>query len=68
MIPALAYFVLNIPLPLTTVLILCVDIGTAAIPTTAFVYEDAEVDIMSRKPRNKLESLITSKSLVFSYA
>lgn len=52
-IPIFAYFILNIPLPLTTVLILCIDVGTGIIPSTAFVYEDAELDIMTRRPRNK---------------
>ncbi|CAD8084939.1 unnamed protein product [Paramecium sonneborni] len=67
-IPIFAYFILNIPLPLTTVLILCIDVGTGIIPSTAFVYEEAELDIMTRRPRNKEENLITPKSIVFAYA
>lgn len=66
--PCFAYFILNIPLPLTTVLILCIDVGTGIVPSTAFVYEEAELDIMTRRPRNKYESLITPKSIVFAYA
>jgi len=39
-------------LPLTTVLILCIDLGTDILPGIAFAYEESEMDIMLRKPRS----------------
>lgn len=66
-IPLLTMVAVGIPLPLTTILILCIDLGTALMPSTAFVYEEAEIDIMTRRPRNKNEHLVTPKLVFFSY-
>jgi sodium/potassium-transporting ATPase subunit alpha len=52
LIPFLAFIIFQFPLPLSTVLILWVDLGTDLIPSVAFVFEEAELDIMTRKPRN----------------
>ena len=65
--PFLTFIILQIPLPLSTVLILCVDLGTDMIPAVAFSYEDAELDIMTRRPRDREEHLVTAKLMVFSY-
>ena len=67
LIPFLTFIILKIPLPLSTVLILCVDLGTDMIPAVAFSYEDAELDIMTRRPRDREEHLVTAKLMVFSY-
>ena len=38
------------------------------IPDIALAYENAELDIMNRKPRNaKLDHLVTIKLISFSY-
>jgi sodium/potassium-transporting ATPase subunit alpha len=67
-IPYLAFFALRIPLPLTTVLILCIDLGTDLFPAIACAYEEKESDIMKRKPRNaKTDRLVGWKLFVFSY-
>merc|ERR1711916_176789 len=50
--PFLFFILFQIPLPLSTVLILCVDLGTDLIPAISLAYEKAEADIMKRKPRN----------------
>ena len=46
--PFLFFVVCATPLPLTTVLILTIDLGTDMVPAIAFAYENAELDIMSR--------------------
>ncbi|ETE61979.1 Sodium/potassium-transporting ATPase subunit alpha-3, partial [Ophiophagus hannah] len=42
----------NIPLPLGTITILCIDLGTDMVPAISLAYEAAESDIMKRQPRN----------------
>jgi sodium/potassium-transporting ATPase subunit alpha len=66
--PFLCFITFGLPLPLSTVLILCVDLGTDMIPAISLAYETAESDIMSRKPRNsETDKLVTSRLISFSY-
>merc|ERR1712028_13927 len=51
--PFLALILLQIPIPLETVMILCIDLGTDMLPAISLAYEEAEADIMKRRPRNK---------------
>ena len=56
------------PLPLSTVLILCIDLGTDMIPAISFAYENCELDIMDRQPRKaKLDHLVNNKLISFAY-
>jgi sodium/potassium-transporting ATPase subunit alpha len=56
------------PLSLTTVLILCVDLGTDMIPAISLAYEQPEADIMLRPPRDaEVDRLVTNKLMCFSY-
>ncbi len=66
-LPFLTFIIFAIPLPLSTVLILCVDLGTDIFPGVSFAYEEAELDIMTRLPRMPHEHLVTRKLLTFSY-
>lgn len=67
LIPFLAFITLQIPLPLTTVLILCIDLGTDIFPAIALAYEKSESDIMKRPPRNsKKDHLMNSRVVSFS--
>lgn len=50
--PFIFFICFQIPLPLSTVLILCVDLGTDMVPAISLAYEGPELDIMRRKPRN----------------
>lgn len=59
MIPFLSFIVIQIPLPISTVLILCVDLGTDMFPAISFAYEECELDIMTRMPRLKTEHMVT---------
>merc|ERR1739844_203561 len=52
LVPFLLYILLSIPLPLGTVTILCIDLGTDMVPAISMAYEQAESDIMKRQPRN----------------
>ena len=66
--PFLGFIIFQIPLPLTTILILAIDLGTDMIPAISFAYETCEADIMTRPPRNsKVDRLVTRKMINFSY-
>jgi sodium/potassium-transporting ATPase subunit alpha len=66
--PFLVQVVAGVPQPLTTVLILCVDLGTDMVPAISMAYETAESDIMQRAPRNnKVDNLVTKKLIAFAY-
>jgi len=66
--PFLIYITTQCPLPLTTVLILCVDLGTDMVPAISMAYETAENDIMQRPPRNKnVDRLVTKRLVSFAY-
>jgi sodium/potassium-transporting ATPase subunit alpha len=52
-IPFLLFIIIQIPIPLSTVLILCVDLGTDLFPGISMAYEEAELDILTRMPRPK---------------
>ncbi|CAB1326721.1 unnamed protein product [Coregonus sp. 'balchen'] len=49
--PFLLFILASIPLPLGTVTILCIDLGTDMVPAISLAYETAESDIMKRQPR-----------------
>lgn len=66
--PFLAFILTGIPQPLTTVLILCIDLGTDMLPAISLAYEKAESDIMLREPRNAaVDRLVTRRLISFSY-
>lgn len=66
--PFIMFILAQLPLPLTTVLILCIDLGTDMIPAISFAYENPELDIMERFPRNsKRDHLVNMKLISFSY-
>lgn len=66
--PFLAFILFVIPLPLTTFLILAIDLGTDMIPAISMAYELPEADIMMRPPRNaKTDRLVTKRMINFSY-
>jgi calcium-translocating P-type ATPase len=53
-----------IPLPLTVLQILAVDLGTETLPALALGREPAEPDVMSRRPRPRHDRLISGRMLV----
>lgn len=65
--PFICFILLKIPLPLSTILILCVDLGTDMVPAISLAYEGKEKDIMKRPPRTKTDNLVTERLIAFSY-
>ncbi|CAN8067083.1 unnamed protein product [Agarophyton chilense] len=66
--PFLAFIIIQIPLPLTTVLILCIDLGTDLLPAISLAYENPESDIMRRPPRDsRVDRLVNRRLISFSY-
>ena len=67
LLPFLAFLIFGFPVPITPILMLCVDIGTDVIPAIAFAAEEAELGIMLRPPRRKTEHMVNSKLLTSAY-
>lgn len=66
--PFLMFILLEIPLPLSTVLILCIDLGTDMVPAISLAYENAEANIMKKPPRDsRVDRLVTNKLISFAY-
>jgi sodium/potassium-transporting ATPase subunit alpha len=66
--PFLIYILLEVPLPLPTVLILCIDLGTDMVPAISLAYETKEANIMEKPPRDsRVDRLVTGKLVDFSY-
>ena len=67
-LPFIFFILFQTPLPLSTVLILCIDLGTDMVPAISFAYENPELDIMDRVPRNsKRDHLVNAKLISFAY-
>lgn len=66
-LPFIAFVLLGIPLPLTVVLILAIDLGTDLLPALGLATETAENDVMKQKPRNRKERLLSNNLLFMSY-
>ena len=66
-LPFIFFIVFQCPLPLSTVLILCIDLGTDMVPAISFAYENPELDIMERQPRTKRDHLVNTKLISFAY-
>uniref|UniRef100_A0A3Q0QYN0 Sodium/potassium-transporting ATPase subunit alpha n=1 Tax=Amphilophus citrinellus TaxID=61819 RepID=A0A3Q0QYN0_AMPCI len=68
MSPFLLFMIINIPLALGTVTILCIDLGTDMIPAISLAYEQAESDIMKRQPRNaQTDKLVNQRLISMAY-
>ena len=66
--PFIFFILFQVPLPLSTVLILLIDLGCDMVPAISFAYENAELDIMDRFPRNsKRDHLVNAKLISYSY-
>jgi len=62
--PFLMFILLSIPLPLGTVTILCIDLGTDLVPAISLAYEKAETDIMKRQPRCPVRDKLVNERLI----
>jgi len=67
-IPYLAFALLKIPLPLTIIQILAVDLGTDMLPALGLGAAKPEPGSMSRPPRPRNERLLNWRLLLYAYA
>ncbi|MEZ4224809.1 MAG: cation-transporting P-type ATPase [Polyangiaceae bacterium] len=66
-LPYVAFVLLGIPLPLSVLLILAIDLGTDMAPAIALANESAESDVMRQPPRARGERLLSPGLLLSSY-
>ena len=59
LVPYLAFVLFRIPLPLTIIQILAVDLGTDMLPALALGAEKPDPDVMRRPPRGRKERLLS---------
>merc|ERR1719193_2179578 len=62
--PFLLFILADVPLPLGTVTILCIDLGTDMVPAISMAYEGPESDIMKRNPRNPFTDKLVNERLI----
>ncbi len=67
LVPFLAFVFLAIPLPLTVMQILAVDLGTDLLPALALGAEPPEPDVMDRPPRPSSAHLLSGACLARAY-
>jgi sodium/potassium-transporting ATPase subunit alpha len=67
LVPFLAFVLFRIPLPLTIVQILAVDLGTDMVPALGLGAERPGDDAMRRPPRSRSERLLTGGMLLRAY-
>ncbi|XP_043532739.1 potassium-transporting ATPase alpha chain 2-like isoform X6 [Chiloscyllium plagiosum] len=66
--PFIVYIIVSIPLPIGTITILLIDLGTDVIPSISLAYEKAERDIMHVQPRNpSKDRLVNLQLAAYSY-
>jgi Ca2+-transporting ATPase len=68
LVPFLVFVLLGIPLPLTVMQILAVDLGTDLLPALALGAEPPEPDVMDRPPRPRGRRLLGAGRLLRAYA
>jgi len=66
-IPFLVFIILQIPLPLSSIYMLVIQVGTDIWPAISLAYEEAEIDLMTRRPRSKFEHLVSTKVITIGY-
>ena len=68
LVPVVVYALIQTPMPLSAILMVALSVGTDLAPAISLAYENAELDIMKRPPRNaKLDHLVTAKLVCFCY-
>lgn len=65
--PFVAFMVLQYPLPLSALYMICICVGTDILPAISLAYEEAELDIMVRKPRKQDDHLVSRKLITHAY-
>lgn len=65
MIPFILFVTLNIPQSLSIMAIIAINTGTDLWPAISLGYEEAEADIMKRRPRNPATEKLVNMRLIF---
>jgi len=63
--PFLLFIIADVPLPLGTITILCIDLGTDMVPAISLAYEQAESDIMKRMPRDPVNDKLVNNRYAY---
>ncbi len=66
-VPFILFVMFKIPLPLTVLQILAIDLGTDLVPALALGIEKPEPGVMHRPPRPRTERLLSKKVLLRAY-
>jgi sodium/potassium-transporting ATPase subunit alpha len=67
LVPYIVYILFSIPLPLTIMQILAIDLGTDMFPALALGAEKPRPGVMQKPPRSLKERLLNFKTLALSY-
>jgi sodium/potassium-transporting ATPase subunit alpha len=67
MVPFLAFVVLPVPLALTVIQILCIDLGTDLVPAIGLGQEPPDGEAMARPPRGRTGRLLDAGLILRSY-
>jgi sodium/potassium-transporting ATPase subunit alpha len=67
MVPFLAFVVLPVPLALTVIQILCIDLGTDLVPAIGLGQEPPDGEAMARPPRGRAGRLLDAGLILRSY-
>lgn len=67
MLPFVLYAILGMPLPLSLMLILVINVGTDLLPAMSLAYETSEEDIMSLPPRKSTDHLVNRVLIFMAY-
>ncbi|HJW32717.1 MAG TPA: cation-transporting P-type ATPase [Holophagaceae bacterium] len=67
LMPYLAFVLVRIPLPLTILQILAIDLGTDMVPALALGAEPPSAEVMTRPPRSRAEPLLNGQVLARAY-
>jgi len=68
LLPVILWAVVGIPLALSGILTLFIDLLTEVLPATSLAYEPPEVDLMKVPPRDpNRDKLVDSQLLLYSY-
>jgi calcium-translocating P-type ATPase len=66
-VPYLAFVLFRIPLPLTIIQILAVDLGTDMVPALALGAEAPDPEVMKRPPRRRNQRLVDTRLILRAY-
>jgi len=68
LVPIALTLIFGLPLGISSLLVLSIDLGTELAPAISLAYEKAEADVMSRPPRNsKKDRLVSPRLLTYAY-